>query len=115
MSQIIDTHIHCWNFDRAEYEWLNNDTSILNRTYSINEIEEERKQVGITGGVLVQSANNFEDTDWMLEVAEKNDWITGVVGWLPLMQPGLSAKVFNEKYTLNKYFKGVRHLIHDEP
>ena len=113
--QIADTHIHCWNFDHAEYEWLRNDTSVLNRTYTIDEIKEERKQVGITQGVLVQSAINFEDTDWMLEVAEKNDWITGVVGWLPLMDPGQSEKVLNEKYKLNKHFKGVRHLIHDEP
>ena len=113
--QITDTHIHCWNFDHADYEWLKNDTSILKRTYNIDEIEEERKQVGITGGVLVQSANNFEDTDWMLEVSERNNWIVGVVGWLPLMDPGLAEKALNEKYSLNKYFKGVRHLIHDEP
>ncbi|HUS01120.1 MAG TPA: amidohydrolase family protein [Chitinophagaceae bacterium] len=112
---ITDTHIHCWNFDHAWYEWLKTDTSILKRTYNIDEIESERKEVGITQGILVQSANNFEDTDWMLEVAEKNDWITGVVGWLPLKELGLSENVLNEKYSLNKYFKGVRHLIHDEP
>ena len=48
--EIIDTHIHFWNFDKAEYEWLKNDTSVLKRTYHIDEIEEDRKQVGITGG-----------------------------------------------------------------
>jgi len=113
-NNIIDTHIHCWNFSRAEYQWLKNDTSILNRTYNIGEIEDERNQIGITGGVLVQSANNFEDTDWMLEVAKKNEWIKGVVGWLPLMNSELSKKILNEKYILNKFFKGVRHLIHNE-
>jgi L-fuconolactonase len=114
-SEIIDTHIHCWNFAKAEYQWLKNDTSILKRTYNIDEIEEERRLTGVTGGLLVQSANNFEDTEWMLDVARINDWIKGVVGWLPLMNPGLSEKVLTEKYSLNKYFKGVRHLIHDEP
>lgn len=112
---LTDTHIHCWNFKKAGYDWLKNDTSILNRTYSIDEIELERKKSGITGGVLVQSANNFEDTDWMLEVAKKIDWINGVVGWLPLMDTESTKKVWDEKYSLNKYFKGVRHLIHDEP
>ena len=114
-SQIIDTHIHCWNFAKAEYQWLMNDTSVLKRTYNIDEIEEERRLTGVTGGILVQSANNFEDTEWMLDVARINDWIKGVVGWLPLMNPDLSEKVLTEKYSLNKYFKGVRHLIHDEP
>ena len=114
-QQIIDTHIHCWNFSKAEYEWLKNDTSILNRTYNIKEIEEERISVGIKGGVLVQSANNFEDTDWMLEVAEKSEWIKAVVGWLPLMNAEVTKNVLKEKYSSNRYFKGVRHLIHDEP
>src|SRR5687768_10782951 len=113
-NQIIDTHIHVWNFDHAEYDWLKNDTSILKRTYNIEEISEERKAVYVDRGVLVQAANNLEDTDWMLKVADKNEWITGVVGWLPLIDPVATEKAFNGKYIANTYFKGIRHLIHDE-
>lgn len=111
---IIDTHIHIWNFQKAHYLWLDGDTSILNRNYHIEEIETERKELGITNGVLIQAANNFEDTDWMLEVADKTEWIKGVAGWLPLMNPDATVKALEEKYLRNKYFKGVRHLIHDE-
>jgi L-fuconolactonase len=115
MSQrIIDTHVHVWNFDKAEYSWLKENTSILNRSYHIEELEEERKKAGIADGVLIQAANNFEDTDWMLEVAGSTEWIKGVVGWLPLMNPEQTAKALGEKYYNQKYFKGVRHLIHDE-
>jgi L-fuconolactonase len=115
LQRIVDTHVHVWNFDRAEYLWLKGDTSILNRSYPIEELESERKKAGVTDGVLVQAANNFEDTDWMLEVAENTEWIKGVVGWLPLMNPQETAKTLGEKYYNQKYFKGVRHLIHDEP
>jgi L-fuconolactonase len=31
------------------------------------------------------------------------------------MNPEATYKFFNGKYVANKYFKGVRHLIHDEP
>ena len=113
-QRIVDTHVHVWNFERAQYAWLNGDTSILNRTYNIEELKEERLAAGVTDGVLVQAANNFEDTDWMLEVAEKKEWIKGVVGWLPLMDPLGTSKALNEKYGDQKYFKGIRHLIHDE-
>jgi L-fuconolactonase len=113
-QRIVDTHVHVWNFERAQYAWLNGDTTILNRTYNIEELKEERTAAGVTDGVLVQAANNFEDTDWMLEVAEKNEWIKGVVGWLPLMDPLQTSKALNEKYGDQKYFKGIRHLIHDE-
>jgi L-fuconolactonase len=115
LQRIVDTHVHVWNFERAEYLWLKGDTSILSRSYHIEELEKERMKAGVTEGVLVQAANNFEDTDWMLEVAEKADWIRGVVGWLPLMNPQETAKALGEKYYNQKFFKGVRHLIHDEP
>jgi len=112
--KIIDTHIHTWNFEKARYSWLEGDTSILNRTYSIEELEEERKKTNVEYGVLVQAANNFEDTDWMLEVAEKNEWIKGVVGWLPLQKPEECKAALKDIYLKNQYFKGIRHLIHDE-
>jgi L-fuconolactonase len=114
-QQIIDTHVHVWNFDKATYPWLENDTSILKRTYDIEELETERVTAGITGGVLVQASNNLEDTNWMLEVAERTPWIKGVVGWLPLMEPERTEQLLQDVYLKNKYFKGVRHLIHDEP
>lgn len=112
---MIDTHVHIWNFGKANYDWLNGNTSILNRTYDLEELDNERIAAGVIAGVLVQAANNFEDTNWMLENATKNDWIKGVVGWLPLLQPEQTYKALNEKYLHEKYFKGVRHLIHDEP
>jgi len=114
-SKIIDTHIHIWDFDKADYAWLKGDTSILNKTYSLHELEAERLEVPVTEGILVQAANNVEDTDWMLQNAESNDWIKGVVGWLPLQNPNETYKALSTKYLSNPYFKGVRHLIHDEP
>lgn len=112
---MIDTHVHIWNFDKAHYDWLNGNTSILNKNYELAELEPERINAGVTEGLLVQAANNFDDTNWMLENAVKNDWIKGVVGWLPLMHPEQTYKALEEKYLQEKYFKGVRHLIHDEP
>lgn len=112
--EIIDTHVHIWNFQKAEYEWLKNDTSILNRNYDIEELQVEVQKTAITGGVLVQAANNFEDTNWMLQVAAANDFIKGVVGWMPLQNPSFIATAL-KTYLGNPYFKGVRHLIHDEP
>ncbi|MDB5193633.1 MAG: amidohydrolase family protein [Segetibacter sp.] len=112
--KIIDTHIHVWDLAKAEYSWLNGDTTILNRTYKVDELSEARLTAGITEGVLVQSANNFEDTDCMLEAAANSNWITGVVGWLPLLKPKETEDILSSKYLLNKYFKGIRHLIHIE-
>lgn len=114
MQRILDTHIHIWDFSRAEYSWLRADTSVLNRTYSIKEIEEERKLAGITDGVMVQAACNLEDTRLMLEVAAQTSWLHGVVCWLPLMDTKETERLLQEEFLPNKYFVGMRHLIHDE-
>ena len=115
LDGIIDTHIHVWNLGQADYDWLKNDTSILHHNYDISDLEKQRVEAGITKGVLVQAANDFRDTDHMLEVAKKTGWIAGVVGWLPLTDPDATEQALKERYLPNRYFKGVRHLIHDEP
>ncbi len=111
---VIDTHIHIWDLKKATYTWLEGDTSLLNRTYCLDELAEERLTTGITGGVLVQAANNKEDTALMLDAADNSDWITGVVGWLPLQDPDATEKALTKNYLNNGYFKGCRHLIHNE-
>jgi L-fuconolactonase len=115
MSRCIDTHIHIWDLEKIDYAWLKGDTSILNRTYALDELTPQIYGARVTHGILVQAANNIDDTDWMLETASRNNWIPGVVGWLPLLQPQQTEKIFVNKYAKNNYFKGVRHLIHDEP
>lgn len=114
MKRIIDTHIHVWDLEKAAYTWLTNDASLLNITYSIEQLTPHLSKAGVTQGILVQAANNFEDTDMMLEVAAETDWVTGVVGWLPLMDPEATEEAITKKYLKNTYFKGCRHLIHNE-
>ena len=115
MNKLVDSHIHVWNLSQVEYPWLKGNTSILNRTYDLNELEPQRNAIGITAGVLVQAANNAEDTAWMIRTAESHPWITGIVGWLPLQDPAATARILEKEYVPGAKLKGVRHLIHDEP
>lgn len=111
---IVDTHIHIWDLQHSTYNWLKGAPALLNRTYALPELEESRKAVGITGGILVQADNTLGDTQLMLEAASKNDWIKGVVGWLPLVDTATTKKMIDENWLNEKYLVGVRHLIHDE-
>jgi L-fuconolactonase len=100
-NSIIDTHIHVWDLEKAEYTWLKGDTSILNKAYSIKQLTPQIKEAGVTAGVLIQAANNFEDTDLMMQVAAETEWIKGVVGWLPLLDPEATEKALAEKFRDN--------------
>jgi L-fuconolactonase len=111
---IVDTHIHVWDLSRASYPWLEGDKTILNRSYHLTELEEEKKKAGVTEGVLVQAGGNLQDSKLMFEAAEKTEWIKGVVAWLPLMQPEKTESLLKNDFLKRKLFKGVRHQVHDE-
>jgi L-fuconolactonase len=114
-KKLVDTHVHIWDLAKADYPWLRGDTSILNKTWTIGQLEEERKQTAVTAGVLVQASGNKEDTDLMLHTARQTEWIKGVVAWLPLQDPQLVQQQLDTIYLKETYFKGVRHQVHDEP
>jgi L-fuconolactonase len=111
---IIDTHQHCWNLDLLEYSWLVPEYGSLYRTYEPRELEPQLKAAGVDHTVLVQAANSYEDTNYMLRQADAFPWIIGVVGWVPLDNPREAGAILDRKYTKHPKFRGVRHLIHEE-
>ena len=111
---IVDCHQHFWNLEKVEYPWLGPQFGPINRTFTADELEPQLVEAGVDRTVLVQSANSFEDTDSMLAHAAARAWIGAVVGWVPLEDAEQAARVLNEKYLANPWFKGIRHLNHDE-
>ncbi|WP_313516101.1 amidohydrolase family protein [Sphingobacterium sp.] len=112
--KVIDTHVHIWDLDRGEYKWLLNDESCLNQSFSFEELVPSLEIANIKECLLVQADNNVEDTDRMLEDANIYEQIVGVVGWLPLENPYETRQLLEDRFLNEKYFKGVRHLIHNE-
>lgn len=110
----IDTHQHAWDLRKVEYPWLVPEFGPLYRTYLVTELEPQLADAGVAATVMVQSANSFADTVYMLDMADFYPWIIGVVGWTPLLQPQETAKAL-ARFSKHPAFKGVRHLIHDEP
>jgi len=114
MAKVIDTHMHSWDLQKVRYSWLDGDTSILAQNYYPSGIEAQLEAANVSAAVMVQAANNIEDTAFMFDCAEQYPWIIGVVGWVDLLNPETAKKQL-EAHLQNKYFKGIRHLIHDEP
>ncbi|WP_346238637.1 amidohydrolase family protein [Niabella insulamsoli] len=112
---IIDTHVHIWDLQRSAYNWLKQAPEVLHSNHALSDLEDERKATSVSGGVLVQADNTLEDTALMFEAAKSNSWIKGVVGWLPLTDPSATEKLLKHFMQEQIFFKGVRHLIHDEP
>lgn len=109
----IDTHQHFWNLDQVAYPWLVPEFGPIYRTFEAPELEPQLKASNIDHTVIVQAMDSYADTDYMLDVAANYDWVAGVVGWVPLLDPAETARKL-EEYAANPYFKGIRHLIHEE-
>ena len=65
--------------------------------------------MALTQTVLVQASNSVEESRWLLDLADANPFIAGVVGWVDLMNADVDALNSHPK------FKGVRHLVESEP
>lgn len=113
MTLKIDTHQHFWNLAKVEYSWLAPAFGPIYREFTPQELEPQLKKAGIDKSVLVQSANNSEDTVSMLTQAENYDWIGAVVGWVPLTDHK-AASALLDRYGAHPKWRGVRHLNHDE-
>ena len=111
---IVDCHQHFWDLDKVEYSWLVPEYGPIYRTFTPDELAPQLTAAGIDRTVLVQSANSYEDTDSMLAQAAEHDFIGAVVGWVPLEDAAAAARKLDDEYLANPWFKGIRHLNHNE-
>ncbi|MEK0315082.1 amidohydrolase family protein [Cohnella sp. 56] len=109
----IDAHQHFYDFGRVPYSWPTPNEPALYRYLGPEELEPLLADAGIEKTVVVQADHSLLETDYLLEAAAERPWIAGIVGWVPLDRPDEAAKQL-ERLVGNPYFKGVRHLIHDE-
>jgi L-fuconolactonase len=111
---VIDSHQHFWNPSRVSYDWLGPDLGPINRAIEFPELAPLLAATGVERTVLVQSADNAADTDYMFEVAAAHREIAAVVGWVPLDDPEAVARRL-PILRANPAFAGIRNLIHTRP
>jgi L-fuconolactonase len=111
-KELIDTHQHLWVMSEREYSWIEPAFGPLYDDFTPERLAPEIRASGVTSSILVQAADTYDDTFYMLDVAENSEFVQGVVGWVPFERPN-EARVALDTFTKNKYFKGVRNLTHD--
>ncbi len=110
---IIDTHHHFWKYSTAEYGWISDEMKTIRRDFLPADLKKTLDDAGVSGAVSVQARTTVEESDWLLSMAEKHDFLRGVVGWVPLTESDVEKHL--ERLAQHKKFKGVRHVIQGEP
>ena len=80
----IDAHQHFWQFDPVKHSWINDDMKVIRKNFGPEELSKEIKPLGIEGTIAVQADETEKETSYLLGLADKNEFIKAVVGWIDL-------------------------------
>ena len=109
--KIVDSHQHFWDLSRFNYEWMGADSPLrVNRSPS--ELRSLINAANVEYTVLIQAHSSVEETRWLLEIANEQNFVLGVTGWVDLTDPKVGNVL--DHLQENKYLKGVRHIWEDE-
>ncbi|MCU1636296.1 MAG: metal-dependent hydrolase [Cryobacterium sp.] len=111
---IIDAHQHVWDPRKAHYAWLTEALAPIDRPFGFEELRPSLRRAGVDATVLVQSADNDEDTELMRETARANPEVAAIVAFVPLNQPERAAERLAE-LRADPLIVGIRNLIHEIP
>lgn len=103
----IDAHQHYWQLQNFAYEWHKQvDRAEMNRDYLPADILLQMQAAGIQYSVLIEADNSLAETTWMLDLAQREPHIAGVVGWVDLAAPDVEVTL--DQLAREPLFKGVR-------
>ena len=85
---IIDTHTHFYDPSRPQgVPWPAADNELLYRTVLPEHHRALAQPEGVSGTVVVEASAWVEDNQWVLDLAEDDPWILGLVGHLEPQWP----------------------------
>lgn len=105
----IDTHQHFWRYHPDHYGWIDDSMAALRRSFAPGDLEPSLRASGVAGTIAVEARGHVEETDQLLEIAERTPFVRGVVGWLPLTEPNVGELI--ERYASRPKLRGLRHWL----
>jgi L-fuconolactonase len=109
----IDAHQHFWRYSAAEYPWIGAGMERIARDFLPVDLTGVAQPLGVGGSVAVQARQSLAESHWLLELADADRFVRGVVGWVDLRDPEVVRQL--EPLAAHPRFVGVRHVVQDEP
>lgn len=109
--KILDSHVHFWNYDakNPEFDWIGESMSAIKKSFLPEDfIQHSNFNIQHFGCIAIQAAETWQETEFLLNLSSKHDFIKGVVGW---------ADIHKYELIINNYtlLKGFRHIIQAKP
>ena len=113
----IDSHHHLWDLSIRPQEWMVGDgMEPVARNFDTNDLRAAITGTKIEKTVLVHATTTYDETYELLEIAQVDETVIAVVGWLQIDSPDAISHC--EKYLEAPggiYLKGIRDVAQDLP
>ena len=108
----IDSHQHFWRYNPVRDAWITDEMAVLKHDFLLEQFARECAANGIDASVAVQADQSENETNFLLELANRNDRIAGVVGWVDLLSPRVVERL--EHLSHFEKLRGFRHVAQAE-
>ena len=108
----IDSHQHFWIYEAEKHAWIDDSMAQIRRDFLPSDLKPIYETHNIDGCVAVQADQSLEETDFLLNLADANDFVKGVVGWVDLKSNRIVDDL--DRYAHQNKLKGWRHIVQGE-
>lgn len=112
MNNRIDSHQHFWKFDPVRDSWIDDSMLKIQKDFMPENLLPLLTENAFSGCVAVQADQSEEQTNFLLDLASKNDFIKGVVGWVDLLDKNVANRLHH--FSVYEKLKGFRHVVQGE-
>ena len=109
---IIDSHQHFWNYEPEKHSWIDDEMSVIRRDFLSDDLKKIFTDNGVDACVAVQADQTTNETDFLISIAENNNFVKGVVGWVDFRSESIEQDLL--KYKKYDVVKGFRHVVQGE-
>ena len=108
----IDSHQHFWKYHPVKDAWITDDMNVIQRDFLPADLLPFLQENDIDGCIAVQADQSEKETHFLLELANENDFIKGVVGWVDFRSENVASRL--DYFSQFKKLKGFRHIVQGE-
>jgi len=108
----IDAHQHFWRYHADDYPWMDADMAVLQRDWLPEQLMPLLDAARMDACIAVQARADEAENTFLLQLAQDEPRIAGVVGWIDLFAHNAGERL--QYWRTQPKFVGVRHLLQDD-
>ncbi len=108
----IDAHQHFWHYNPKKHEWIDENMALIRKDFLPQDLSPILHENNFNGCIAVQADQTVTETNFLINLAAKNEIIKGVVGWVDFKAENIQERLSH--FMQFEIIKGFRHVLQNE-